>query len=90
MSDHDDVARTTWTTDELEPAEALEELLEEIVDGLGLDAEIEVDERDGVLSGRSRARTSVCSSAATGRRSTPCSTWRSGSSSPRARPRCGS
>ena len=29
----------------------LEELLEEIVDGLGLDAEIEVEERDGVLSG---------------------------------------
>ncbi|MGD1056176.1 MAG: R3H domain-containing nucleic acid-binding protein [Solirubrobacteraceae bacterium] len=39
-------------TDDLEPAEALEELLEEIIDGLGLDAEIEVEERDGVLSGR--------------------------------------
>jgi spoIIIJ-associated protein len=38
--------------DDLEPAEALEELLEEIVDGLGLDAEIEVDEQDGVLGGR--------------------------------------
>ncbi len=38
--------------DDLEPAEALEELLEEIIDGLGLDAEIEVEERDGVLSGR--------------------------------------
>jgi len=40
------------TTDELEPVEALEELLEEIVDGLRLDAEIEVEEQDGVLSGR--------------------------------------
>lgn len=39
-------------TDDLEPAEALEELLEEVVDGLGLDAEIEVDEQDGILSGR--------------------------------------
>jgi spoIIIJ-associated protein len=37
---------------ELEPAEALEELLEEIVDGLGLDADIEVAEHDGVLTGR--------------------------------------
>jgi spoIIIJ-associated protein len=39
-------------TDELEPAEALEELLEEIVDDLQLDAEVEVLERDGVLTGR--------------------------------------
>ena len=38
--------------EELEPAEALEELLEEIADGLGLDVEVEVEERDGVLSGR--------------------------------------
>jgi spoIIIJ-associated protein len=38
--------------EDLEPVEALEELLEEIVDGLGLDAEIEVDEGDGVLTGR--------------------------------------
>jgi spoIIIJ-associated protein len=38
--------------EELEPAEALEELLEEIVDGLGLDAEIEVEESAGVLTGR--------------------------------------
>jgi spoIIIJ-associated protein len=38
--------------DDLEPAEALEELLDEIIDGLGLDAEIEVEEQDGVLSGR--------------------------------------
>jgi spoIIIJ-associated protein len=37
---------------ELDPVEALEELLDEIVDGLGLDVEIEVEEEDGVLSGR--------------------------------------
>jgi spoIIIJ-associated protein len=36
----------------LEPAEALEELLEEIVEGLGLDVEIEVEEEEGVLNGR--------------------------------------
>ena len=38
--------------EELEPAELLEELLEEVAAGLGLDAEIEVEEQDGVLSGR--------------------------------------
>ncbi|HXW58556.1 MAG TPA: R3H domain-containing nucleic acid-binding protein [Solirubrobacteraceae bacterium] len=38
--------------DEIEPAEMLEELLEEIVDGLGLDAQIEVEERESVLSAR--------------------------------------
>jgi spoIIIJ-associated protein len=36
----------------LEPAEALEELLEEVADGLGLDVEIEVEEGGGVLTGR--------------------------------------
>ncbi len=36
----------------LEPAEELEELLEEITEGLGLDVEVEVEERDGVLNGR--------------------------------------
>jgi len=39
-------------TGELDPPEALEELLEEIVDGLGLNAEIEVNQQDGVLTGR--------------------------------------
>ena len=39
---------------ELDPVEALEELLEEVVDGLGLDAEIEVQEADGVLRGALR------------------------------------
>jgi spoIIIJ-associated protein len=36
---------------DLTPPQLLEELLEEIIDGLGLDAEVEVLERDGVLSG---------------------------------------
>jgi spoIIIJ-associated protein len=38
--------------DELDPAEALEEMLEEIVDDLSLAAEIEIEEKDGVLTGR--------------------------------------
>jgi spoIIIJ-associated protein len=36
----------------LEPAAALEELLEEIADGLGLDVDVEVEETDDVLIGR--------------------------------------
>jgi spoIIIJ-associated protein len=40
--------------DELEPADALQELLEEIVDALGIDVAIEVDQREGILSGRIR------------------------------------
>jgi spoIIIJ-associated protein len=39
------------TPGDLEPADALEELLEEIAEGLGLDAEVRVAERDGVLAG---------------------------------------
>ncbi len=39
-------------TDELDPPEALVELLEEIVESLGLDAEVEVSQKDGVLTGR--------------------------------------
>ena len=35
--------------DELGPSETLEELLEEIVDGLGLEVEIEIEQREGVL-----------------------------------------
>jgi spoIIIJ-associated protein len=38
--------------EDLDPPEALEELLEEIVEDLGLDAEVEVAEADGVLTGR--------------------------------------
>ncbi len=37
---------------ELAPAEALEELLEEIVEDLQLEADVEVEESDGVLTGR--------------------------------------
>ncbi|HEY4427228.1 MAG TPA: R3H domain-containing nucleic acid-binding protein [Solirubrobacteraceae bacterium] len=39
-------------SEDLEPAEDLRELLEEIVDGLALDVEIEVEEVDDVLTGR--------------------------------------
>ena len=45
-------ARREPDEEELEPAEALAELLEEILDGLDLDADVEVDEEDGVLTGR--------------------------------------
>jgi spoIIIJ-associated protein len=45
MSDAED-------TGELEPPDALEELLEEIAETLGLDVEVEVDESDGLLTGR--------------------------------------
>jgi spoIIIJ-associated protein len=38
--------------EELEPAELLEELLEEVTAGLGLDAQIEVEQSEGVLRGR--------------------------------------
>jgi spoIIIJ-associated protein len=48
----DDAGIEDATSEELEPAEALEELLEEIAEGLGLDVEVEVEEREEVLSGR--------------------------------------
>jgi spoIIIJ-associated protein len=51
MSDDNGRGGDEPSADDLEPAEALEELLEEIVDDLGLDAGVEVVERDGVLSG---------------------------------------
>jgi spoIIIJ-associated protein len=56
MSDEDrvDVPEEHVDDGELEPVEALEELLEEIAEGLGLDVEIEVQEGDGVLRGRLR------------------------------------
>jgi spoIIIJ-associated protein len=38
--------------EELEPAELLEELLEEVADGLSLEVDVEVEEVDGVLAGR--------------------------------------
>jgi spoIIIJ-associated protein len=52
MSGQNDGHDGDEATDELEPAEALEELLEEIAEGLRLDVEIQVDERDDVLTGR--------------------------------------
>jgi spoIIIJ-associated protein len=52
MSDENESAEGGSMAEELEPAEALEELLEEIAEGLGLDAEVEVEEGGGVLSGR--------------------------------------
>jgi spoIIIJ-associated protein len=51
MSDSDEVAEGA-PGDELNPIEALEELLEEVVESLGLEAEIEVEEEAGVLTGR--------------------------------------
>ncbi len=38
--------------EDIAPAEVLEDLLEEIVEDLGLDAEVEIEESDGVLTGR--------------------------------------
>lgn len=38
--------------DDLDAPEALQELLEEVVESLGLDAEVDVVEADGVLTGR--------------------------------------
>ena len=65
--------------DEDDQVEAVEELLEEVVRALGLDADDRGDARTTRRSrGRSTARISGCSSAATARRSTPCSTLRSG------------
>jgi spoIIIJ-associated protein len=43
-----------WSAEELEPAETLEDLLEEIAEGLRLDVEVEIEEGDGVLIGRLR------------------------------------
>ena len=54
QSPDQDPDRNPDSGEELEPAEALEELLEEVVDGLGLEAEIEVEEADGVLRGSLR------------------------------------
>jgi spoIIIJ-associated protein len=50
MSDHD--AAGDVASEELEPVDALEDLLEEIADGLGLEVDVEVEEQAGVLSGR--------------------------------------
>jgi spoIIIJ-associated protein len=49
MSEEEPAGRAS---DDLDPPEALAELLEEIADRLGLDVDVEVDEADGVLTGR--------------------------------------
>jgi spoIIIJ-associated protein len=52
MSAEDDDLDGELAAGDLEPVDALEELLEEIAEDLGLDAEVRVDERDGVLAGQ--------------------------------------
>jgi spoIIIJ-associated protein len=52
MTDEPDAGVVGADEEELEPAELLEELLEEIVAGLGIDAEVEVEHVGGVLRGR--------------------------------------
>lgn len=52
MSDEANAGTVGADEEELEPAELLEELLEEITAGLGLEAEVEVEEAQGVLRGR--------------------------------------
>jgi spoIIIJ-associated protein len=52
MNGEDQRQDAGWVDEELDPSETLEDLLEEIVEGLRLDVEIEVEEGDGVLTGR--------------------------------------
>ena len=52
--DSPDSAAGDADAEELEPAAALQELLEEVADGLGLDVEVDVQEGDGVLRGSLR------------------------------------
>ena len=47
-----DRVETSVDEDELEPADLLEELLEEVAERLLLEVEVEVEEADGVLVGR--------------------------------------
>jgi spoIIIJ-associated protein len=54
MRDDDPGADPGLTGAELEPAEALEDLLEEVAEGLGLEVEVAVEEDEGVLNGRLR------------------------------------
>jgi spoIIIJ-associated protein len=51
MSDEGGRGEAARGEEELAPPEALRELLEEIVDALGIEVEVEVEEGDGVLSG---------------------------------------
>jgi spoIIIJ-associated protein len=52
MKNDDPDADAGLTGAELEPAAVLEDLLEEVAEGLGLDVEVAVEEEDGVLNGR--------------------------------------
>jgi spoIIIJ-associated protein len=52
MSDEDEELEGTLAPGDLEPPEALEELLEEIADGLRLDVQVTVEEQEGVLVGQ--------------------------------------
>jgi len=52
MSDEEEDVEGDWTGEELDPVETLEDLLEEIAEGLQLDVEVEVEAGDGVLTGR--------------------------------------
>jgi spoIIIJ-associated protein len=52
MSDESPYVDANSQEEELEPEVALEELLEEIADAFGLDVRVEVEESEGVLSGR--------------------------------------
>ncbi len=51
MSDDEHAEDTVPSAEELEPADALEDLLAEIADGLGLEAKVEVEQAEGVLRG---------------------------------------
>jgi spoIIIJ-associated protein len=51
MSEPDEDGQEGWAADEMDPVETLEDLLEEIAEGLRLDVEVEVKEGDGVLTG---------------------------------------
>jgi spoIIIJ-associated protein len=51
VSDEDLRTEQARDEQELEPPEALQELLEEIVDALGIEVEVEVEEREDLLSG---------------------------------------
>ena len=54
MSDEPNAEALSSDEEELEPAELLEELLEEITAGLGLEVEVEVEESEGLLRGQIR------------------------------------
>jgi spoIIIJ-associated protein len=52
MSEENQHVEADSQDEEIGPDEALEELLEEITDALGLDVRVEVEDRNGVLTGR--------------------------------------